>query len=772
METADIVKKGKKISLIQLFGKDDYIVEIPIIQRDYAQGRESKAKIRNQFIDVLYQSLVEDKKIDLDFVYGTLSTTGAGKKFIPLDGQQRLTTLFLLHYYLSLRDGEYEHFSSIFLRGKKSAFTYKTRESSKLFCDALVGEANINVDDLAFGKPEKLNQFSETIKDSKWYFRFWNNDVTIKGMLKMLDAIHYKFKDTIGLYRKLTDENNPLVTFEFLNLETYKLTDDLYIKMNARGKALSPFENFKAQFEKLLDSKNPKYKNEFSTNIDGIWCDLFWNYSVADGHHTIDQYTLNFFDCISELLFYRSEERHEGLSYSFEDFSIIETIYSDQHNVDFLIYALNLFAGSGFQNKKGIDSFFSELFDIEKDIMAINLFDTSIHLFKKAITGRNNFDHTDRLILYTLIYYHFKFKYSVLEVSENLKDLIRIIRNLVFSINQKGNASQKDQISSDLRTSYYNDIIVLTEQLADSNVLESFKMKTLNVSFRKDFITSENIKIDHILQNPKNKGLIIKLENHKFLKGDVKAFEKIMINNKILDFTVSAFYVIWNDVDTRKIIQSLLAFESFSVHVGNCYFGGLWFFGNTEKWQRVFWDAKEKLKTQLENYFEELSALEGSYLERIDHIIKTKALTLDKNTKEYLFLTYDRLLTSTTQIYSFRENDYYKIDRIDGTTLRGYHINVFIYEVLNNEKLRIKPKHNGWAEDTNESTIKLRHSAFMIPDNEGWFIDSKSQNIDFLIQKYRHKILENNKYQLLPNEDFDLIELAVDFLNNYYQKEV
>ena len=29
-------------------------------------------------------------------------------------------------------------------------------------------------------------------------------------------------------------------------MDQFKLTDDLYIKLNARGKVLSPFENFKA----------------------------------------------------------------------------------------------------------------------------------------------------------------------------------------------------------------------------------------------------------------------------------------------------------------------------------------------------------------------------------------------------------------------------------------------------------------------------------------------------------------------------------------------
>lgn len=40
-------------------------ITIPIVQRDYAQGRLSQevTRIRNRFLQVLYESLVEDKKI-------------------------------------------------------------------------------------------------------------------------------------------------------------------------------------------------------------------------------------------------------------------------------------------------------------------------------------------------------------------------------------------------------------------------------------------------------------------------------------------------------------------------------------------------------------------------------------------------------------------------------------------------------------------------------------------------------------------------------------
>ena len=80
-------------------------IVIPQVQRDYAYGRdEEKAKavcnnILSSIHDVLEPDSLEEAHmvpLTLDFVYGNIREE-AGLN--PLDGQQRLTTLFLLHLY-------------------------------------------------------------------------------------------------------------------------------------------------------------------------------------------------------------------------------------------------------------------------------------------------------------------------------------------------------------------------------------------------------------------------------------------------------------------------------------------------------------------------------------------------------------------------------------------------------------------------------------------------------------------------------------------------
>jgi hypothetical protein len=62
--------KGETLNFWQLLNKQK--IEIPIIQRDYAQGRKDKKEIRDNFLNALYNSLNDSKAIRLDFIYGSI----------------------------------------------------------------------------------------------------------------------------------------------------------------------------------------------------------------------------------------------------------------------------------------------------------------------------------------------------------------------------------------------------------------------------------------------------------------------------------------------------------------------------------------------------------------------------------------------------------------------------------------------------------------------------------------------------------------------------
>ena len=254
---------GEKLTFNGLFDRVEF-VEIPIIQRDYAQGRKDEYEVRNTFLDALYLALTTDhtntnQSLDLDFIYGNIEYG----IFSVLDGQQRLTTLFLLHWFLAVKNHRTAEFRERFTINNKSRFTYKTRPSSTEFFDALTADDNF---ENKLTQPEDLNDYSVSgvISDSNWFYLSWKQDPTVQACLHMLDAIQKKFSVYEGdLYQRLINTETPYITFQFLRLESFGLSDELYIKMNARGKPLTSFENFKAKLEQIIESYTdgwPDYK--------------------------------------------------------------------------------------------------------------------------------------------------------------------------------------------------------------------------------------------------------------------------------------------------------------------------------------------------------------------------------------------------------------------------------------------------------------------------------------------------------------------------------
>jgi hypothetical protein len=273
---------GGQINFKQLLDRH-LRVRIPMIQRDYAQGRNDQKEVREEFIGALAGALarpVGDSSLplNLDFVYG--SVEGQQETcFSPLDGQQRLTTLFLLHWYLAWTDDRWDDFRDMFLTHGRSRFSYSVRPSSTEFFDELVAYQP--------KCPPAGNQPSRLITDQPWYFRSWRLDPTIQGTLVVLDEIHRRFASSHGLFERLTSESHPAITFQLLDLDNFGLSDDLYIKMNARGKPLTPFETFKARYEQELErhfsgESRPIGDQEFSIadfvarRMDTAWSDLFW----------------------------------------------------------------------------------------------------------------------------------------------------------------------------------------------------------------------------------------------------------------------------------------------------------------------------------------------------------------------------------------------------------------------------------------------------------------------------------------------------------------
>lgn len=278
---------SQEISFIDIFETFGYNILIPAIQRDYAQGRTTAAatKIRKDFVEELKDYLLDGASHSLDFIYGY----GTDKFFIPLDGQQRLTTLWLLHLYLGCMTDRSKQISTF-------VFNYETRDSSARFCEKLLRNAGTLLTPKMLQKEENSKpKPSKIIKDQGWWFTNWSDDPTISGMLTMLDEIDAQFYDAKeNKYTMVTKAGDSLfdqvkkpVVFQFMSLNGFHDIDDLYIKMNARGLPLTSFEIFKSKLiediEKEFDVESQKI---FKSNIDVVWSDVLWKH--RNGTKNID----------------------------------------------------------------------------------------------------------------------------------------------------------------------------------------------------------------------------------------------------------------------------------------------------------------------------------------------------------------------------------------------------------------------------------------------------------------------------------------------------
>ena len=288
--------------------KDSRIV-IPTFQRDYAQGRAGKEELRKKFLNQIHTALEGKKELLLDFVYGT-KIDGV---IYPLDGQQRLTTIWTLMWYATLKNKDEETSKKRLERLRK--FTYETRESSKDFMTWLCDENTISYLRSENNSTEnEIRLLSDSIQMHSGFYLGWNQDPTVQSILRMLSGTYTKKKqnkkeETIpnndgieqvfkeDCLEKLFEES--LVKFYHLDLVGIKQPDNLYVKMNARGEQLTGFENFKAdlieeflKYEDLKEYVTPGNEKYILTKWDINWTDIFWQ--QPGNHNSIDDIFFTF----------------------------------------------------------------------------------------------------------------------------------------------------------------------------------------------------------------------------------------------------------------------------------------------------------------------------------------------------------------------------------------------------------------------------------------------------------------------------------------------
>lgn len=243
----------------------DQIV-IPSLQRDYVQGNR-RDKI-SSFIDYLLDGLAKNEGIDLNYMYGTiLKRSDETTSFVPIDGQQRMTTLWLLRLYLTARANVQQLGPH---RPMVQRIEYRTREYAQDFCRALSEHVDAVV------TPElKLVDFIR----QPWFIDAWRHDVTVQGCMATLQIIDEKIGSRST--SELLEQFDEKIRFSLQTLDD-DINDDIYIKMNGRGIHLTEFENMKAWLDQQVEreyASNPDdldFIRRWQRCMDNEWADMVW----------------------------------------------------------------------------------------------------------------------------------------------------------------------------------------------------------------------------------------------------------------------------------------------------------------------------------------------------------------------------------------------------------------------------------------------------------------------------------------------------------------
>ena len=610
---------NKDIREVQVQNLHKLKISIPIIQRDYAQGRlnDKAIDIRNKFLDEIFNRLDNNENLFLDFVYGSIEDD----KFIPIDGQQRLTTLFLLHLYFAKKERK----DCEYLKG----FTYETRSSSREFCEKLVDA------DIDFNKDE----ISLAIKNYSWFMPFWENDPTVKSMLVMMDAIHDKFKNST-FYDRL--EN---IKFSFLELKEFGLTDDLYIKMNARGKPLSEFENFKAEFEKELSQ-------DIKAKLDNEWLDLFWGLKDSDKESvdlsSVDKRYMAFFEGVaSNFAVLNLKDTKEAKDFDFDEFDILDTLE---------------FFSSNKNNVNNVIKILDELREVSNYELLKNFTDTS-----KDVT------YETRVKFFALSMFLINFGAQKLG-RDFYKEYERITSNVArdFNIDSISNLKQTFEFINEIGEKCENeDIFKLLEGFEDKQPKsfktiefykwqEKKKLKLMQSDTRWIDAISEVEKQDQYLGS--NLTFLI-----DFAENDVEKFKKYH----------EKFYKIFKEDRENFFFQrALLAKGDYLVERGYGYGGEYFSFCNfnnnprdkDDNWRSVFFD-KEKSQI-VKDLLDDNRSLE--YI--IDSYI------YDEDDWSYFFIKYPEILKYCKNF--FIQANWYMIRVLTKTLSSSYHVEYYSYALF------------------------------------------------------------------------------------------
>lgn len=587
----------------------DKNVRIPQLQRDYVQGSDKAKEIRDLFICDLVETLSADtpeakqKTLHLDFIYGSTyeEAPASGlhphwkegelhfdipnsdvneprKVFLPLDGQQRLTSLWLLHWMLC-PETEADAAKKLL-----SHFSYATRSSSRRFCAALVA----HIGDGELKQQLKTNKAKSALMEAPWFLPAWQKDPTVNSMIEMLVAIGTRLGqvDTAPLWKRLQEG---AITFTVIEIQSneFRLTDELYIKMNNRGRLLTDWECYKAKAIECLGEVVFKEENAglwesleaneqektpadyFSFRVDGRWQDFFWHLSrggespLEDHVQRSDEMMRYFFTWWAEFRYYHyntgecSDKMH--VFKSAEEITLLFQVLNK-------LYEIGYPHGESAENQDQKKDFLETAFGVVDEMpVEVRLHFTGREgnesrvgdLFRLLCEGKLERRH-QVLVYYLLLRL---VKYNEEATDANLHDFLRVVRNFLYGIRKTEKMAFNSGIELKELSGYAK---YLDEVLGEKEVYAGLSSKEISEGtfHYMSAFRHEVEKAKWICEHPVEKAALFRLEEHDLLRGFLRNLPWQVGSGIDINKLCEAFFAIFGSPwqqETEKVSDKLVA---------------------------------------------------------------------------------------------------------------------------------------------------------------------------------------------------------------------
>lgn len=624
--------KAGKYSIKELFSNRDIEqIVIPEIQRDYVWGKKEVEGLLNSIMEDYnnFKSMEEtivQPNIDLEikkafddfykkqmyscnvgFIYAYNDPEYTGKYFL-IDGQQRLTTIYLLLLVLASKNMLFrEKFEKIYMLSNSPVIDYRVRVASANFLKEVV----VNYVDKDI-----------QIEDQSWYYNEYKNDKTISSVISNL-----KILSEFIAANNLEDEEfinyvQEYIEFWYFDTNISEQGEELYIYMNARGEQMQENENLKADLLgkiklKGLEAKSvSEIKNEWGTKWED-WQSFFWR--NRQNNANADKGFNEFINCIAGL---ENFLKDKGVTYKKEDFEEDKKGKNNQFSYPDII---NSFDENGLQTilgyMEGVNYIFNEdnIKRFKNNYQNITWVDKCLSEILKLINSNTTnwfsdlkdsnrgLEHSRMVFFWSILHY----MNTRNKPSRSNDEIFRVLR--VYYIRYKNYNRSVQSIDSDVR---------------NINLYGPWKVVGIPEENAKNFWYTEQIKPEEIY---KFEELIWSIEDHPLnLDGsDAQALNCSHLINfddepslANLENIKSKFFELFplddkgkiDVINHKKLLNVLLFYGEFWERVTPWYYQNL-HFGNWKKIIRNIGNKNDVFKSFFEDL--KLKTLEEVYLEKV-----------------------------------------------------------------------------------------------------------------------------------------------------------